>query len=124
MEHRWGQRIPVDIQVQLRARPRAIGVGRIANLSISGAWIETKSRLPLLAQIQVVVKPSRLGRHRAGSVAAFVTRRSKTGIGVEWRQMAPQHITVLLQAATRTAPMRIPPTYARARVQVNRVGAN
>ena len=41
MDHRWGQRVAVDLAVQLLCHPRTIAVGRLMNVSVSGAYVRT-----------------------------------------------------------------------------------
>jgi hypothetical protein len=60
MEHRWGQRVQVGMNVRLSCLPYAIGSGRLRDVSVSGAFIETNLRIPLLARMQVEIDlPSR-----------------------------------------------------------------
>lgn len=88
MEHRWGQRVPAAIKVKLQGRPGAIGSGCLRDVSISGAFIETALRLPLLVRIDVDAGSRKL--------AGWVVRRNAIGIGVEWCEFAPQAVLTLL----------------------------
>lgn len=89
MEHRWGKRIPVDIGVRISARPSTIGVGRIMDLSMSGAWISAHLNLPLLAHVMVILDSTHARKHEAPSIGAYVTRTSREGFGVEWYELDP-----------------------------------
>ena len=96
MEHRWGERIGMDILVKLTAHAFCARHGRLSNLSVSGALVQTDFALRLLSKIQVViVLPQRI-RCEAPIISAYVTRSTKAGIGIEWCKFAPDDITSLL----------------------------
>jgi hypothetical protein len=102
MEHRWGERIVVDIPVQVSVPPLVIGTGRITNMSISGAWITGRFDLPPLARAFVVFDFSVGGVREALPIACFVARVRPEGMGVEWRELAPQIVSDLMLFATGT----------------------
>lgn len=98
MEHRWGERIQVDIRVRLSCLPYAIGTGRLRDVSVSGAFLETKLQTPLLAHVHVEIDfPSRQ-RSKRRSLAAHIMRRDENGIGIEWIELAPRAVIKLLEA--------------------------
>lgn len=98
MEHRWGERIKVDLPVQLAAPPLLLRSARIANLSLSGACIQADFELRALSRIEVlIVIPIRSGSDTA-RLTAYVTRSDQIGSGVEWCEYAPPVITDLMQA--------------------------
>lgn len=84
MEHRWGNRIPVNIGVRISARPSTIGVGRILDLSMSGAWIRAHLNLAVLSRVMVVLDSTPARKHEALSIGPYVTRTSREGFGVQW----------------------------------------
>lgn len=96
MEHRWGNRIPVDIAVRISARPGMIGVGRILDLSVSGAWIAARLNLPVLARVMIVPSSTLVRRQEALSIEAYVSRTSQEGFGVEWHELDPPAFSELL----------------------------
>jgi PilZ domain len=100
MEHRWGERIVVDIPVQVSVPPLIMGPGRVQNLSVSGAWISGKFELPPLARALVVFDLSVGGIHEPLPIACYVVRIRAEGIGVEWRELAPQIVSDLMLFAT------------------------
>jgi hypothetical protein len=102
MEHRWGERIMVDIPVQVSVPPLVIGTGRITNMSISGAWISGRFDLPTLARAFVVFDFSLGGVREALPIACFVARVRAQGMGVEWRELAPQIVSDLMLFASGT----------------------
>ncbi len=54
MDHRWGQRVAVDLAVQLLCHPRTIAVGRLMNVSVSGAYVRTGLVPALLAPVRIL----------------------------------------------------------------------
>jgi hypothetical protein len=96
MEHRWGERIAVDIPVEVSVPPLVIGTGRVTNVSISGAFISGKFDLPPLARAFVVFDFAAGGVREALPIACFVARVRPEGIGVEWRELAPQIVSDLM----------------------------
>lgn len=98
MEHRWGQRVELDIPVTLRANGGAAVRGILRNASISGALIETPLDVPVFGHL--VVKLPAMGRAAPGcELVASVVRHADQGIGVEWRDMACAPLMARLRAA-------------------------
>jgi hypothetical protein len=104
MEHRWGERIAVDIPVRLTARPFAVRAARITNLSLSGAFIRVGSEARVLSRVQVVIEMPLRFKHATPVLSAYVARKCKDGIGIEWCDMAPRAVVELLRAAPPRRP--------------------
>ena len=121
MEHRWGERVEVDIPVQVSVPPHALGIGRIVNISISGAWILGRFRLSPLARALVVFDLLLAGQRESLPLACYVARVQPEGIGVEWRELAPQILSDLMllasPAVTRIEPSREVPNVHTAQVK-------
>jgi hypothetical protein len=99
MEHRWGGRITVDLAVRVAARPYTVRPARLVDLSASGAYIVVSADLRLLSRIQIAIAlPHRLA-HPTPMVAAYVARKGKDGVGVEWCEYAPKPVLELLRYA-------------------------
>ena len=100
MEHRWGQRMVVDIPIRMTIANTLLWMqARLENLSVTGALV-TADRIPrLLSLVQIVIGtwPSRLGHDL--SINAYVARHYRHGIGVEWCESASTTVTELLKAA-------------------------
>jgi hypothetical protein len=90
MEHRWGKRISMQTAVGLEGNTFERATGFIANLSISGAWIQAAVAPPSFTIIRVLI-----GRR---PVPAWVVRHEPGGFGVEWRELAPAQVKQLLRA--------------------------
>jgi hypothetical protein len=84
MEHRWGQRVSADVVVRLVAAPGAIGMGRLRDVSATGAFVQTDLDLALLTSVRVewISGPTPAGHPCAGR--AYVVRHATTGVGIEW----------------------------------------
>ena len=108
MEHRWGQRTAVNIPVRLTCQTYGAGEGRITDISLSGARIQTELELPPLALVNVIVEPS----DTVGSgwchgpdtrLLACVVRCAVHELGVEWTRTPTTYsqAPALLRAAVR-----------------------
>jgi hypothetical protein len=84
MEHRWGTRKSTDVAVRFVAMPATMGTGRVVNISLTGAFMETQVMLRLLSL--VYLQP--FGQVRDGDqksrLVASVVRQTPLGVGLEW----------------------------------------
>ena len=102
-EGRWGERVKVNIPVQVSADAFAGADGCMKNLSVSGALMKANVDLGLHSLIEVSVKmPSPL--QRAEAITAYVSRRVKEGVGVEWCEFAPSVVKDLLRSPSIPLP--------------------
>ena len=121
MEHRWGERVGVDIPIRITTHPFAVRHGRLKNLSVSGAAIRADFDLRPLARIQIVIElPQRL-RCEAPAIPAYVTRTSKDSIGIEWCQFAPRTISELLQYFSARRHIRLRKPEATPAIAISRL---
>jgi hypothetical protein len=73
------------------------------NLSLSGALMKANVDLGLHSLIKVSIKmPSTW--QRAEPIRAYVSRRTKEGVGVEWCEFAPTIIKDLLRSPSIPLP--------------------
>src|SRR5689334_17339545 len=84
MEHRWGERVKLDLPVRLELAGELLAHGRLRNASISGAHVATGSKFPVLASVDVVLLTPRAPAGRL-VLPACVVRRDDEGLGIEWR---------------------------------------
>jgi hypothetical protein len=95
-EHRWGERVRMDLPVGVLADGRAAESGYLKNLSLSGALLKSTEDLPLNALIGVRIEfPS--SSANSCVVKARVSRKPVHGIGVEWCEFAPTVVKELLR---------------------------
>jgi hypothetical protein len=97
MDHRWGRRVQVDVPVRIAAHRFAVRDGRLIDLSVSGALIETDSDARMLTRVQVTLLLPAYPRHEAPTLEAYVARKHGHGIGVEWCEFAPRAIREFLR---------------------------
>jgi hypothetical protein len=82
--------------VRLSSSGAELGMGHIANVSISGAFLETSLKLPVNANITLEAISSAGSKLEHLKIAARVARVDKRGLGLEWRAMAtPQTLALL-----------------------------
>jgi len=101
-ESRWGDRVRVNIPVQVSTDDLSRADGYIANLSLSGALVKAAVDLRLHSLIEVSL-PSRSAAQHTEAVNAYVSRKLREGIGVEWCDFAPRIVKDLLRS-TSTSP--------------------
>jgi hypothetical protein len=106
MEHRWGRRIPCRLYVRLTGGAGVSGAGRLRDVSMSGAFIDTALDLPQLAQVELAVV--RDDPPREITMMASVVRVERDGIAVEWCEMSAGPVCALLGCATRCAAAATP----------------
>jgi hypothetical protein len=97
MEHRWGERRPIDLGVRFVMMPQTVGAGRIVNISSTGAFMKTQTCLRLLSllYLQPLATPEGETEH----IAATVVRRESTGVGLEWCEFGANALTRYLPSA-------------------------
>jgi hypothetical protein len=101
-ESRWGERVRVDIPVQVSTTELTGADGHMKNLSLSGALVKAEASLRLNSIIHVIIAvPS---SPRGASVAAYVSRQAAGGVGVEWCEFAPSVVKDLLRAPALPLP--------------------
>jgi hypothetical protein len=98
MEHRWGVRRPCRARVCVSAGSAIAGLGRLANVSMSGAFLETALPLPLFSQIAVAVLRADGSKH-AVELTATVVRATRDGVGIEWCETPEGSICQLMGCA-------------------------
>src|SRR5579859_2142972 len=97
MEHRWGERVQVDVPIRLIAAPLfLVKSGQLRNLSVSGGFIAADVGRHLPSEIQVDL--GRLDESRR--ITARVVRKLRGGFGVEWSTLTPATLVEFLRAAS------------------------
>jgi hypothetical protein len=104
MEHRCGSRVEVDMPVRLVSRPGAIGLGRLLNVSLSGAYVQTDLQPEFLALVRLELTETPGARAARMPADSFVVRSSLGGIGLEWCAAPPKWIAQLLHADDEPEP--------------------
>lgn len=104
MEQRYGQRVPLGLNVRILSTSGIESKGVLRDASISGGFIECEHAPAELANVKIAVaNPAQAGRELV--LPGCVVRIDETGFGVEWHDMAcPQIIDLLRQAAHGELP--------------------
>jgi hypothetical protein len=84
MEHRWGPRRPCRARVSISAGSGLAGSGRMRDVSLSGAFLETVVPLPMFTRLAIAVLPDDGGSAHSQEFTAVVVRRDEGGVGIEW----------------------------------------
>ena len=100
MEHHRGQRHSTDVTVQFFTRPDTIGIGRVLNVSATGAFMETQLPLRPLALLYLEPAIQRPADGTSERIAATVVRCTPTGVGLEWCEFAAEATRVYARLAT------------------------
>ncbi len=100
MDHRWGQRSSICVQVRLHASGwRTPRRACLLNISASGALLETEPSLPPLKRIEVEIALRKKGSIVPIRIAACVVRKADRGVGVEWCEPLPCTVAELVADA-------------------------
>lgn len=91
MEHRWGTRVELDAPAEISTPAGFAASGYVRNASVSGAFVETRMKFPLLSRI--AVHP--LARNGEW-LDAWVVRVESKGIAVEWLDPGLRTVSGLL----------------------------
>jgi hypothetical protein len=99
LEHRWGERVRVNLPVHVSTSALAEVGGCVKNLSLSGALMKADCELRLYTLIAVRIElPPPLSR--AAVLNAYVSRKLKKGVGIEWCEFSPPIVKDLLRSPT------------------------
>jgi hypothetical protein len=107
MEHRWGQRMRCQARVRLSGGTGINGAGRVRDISVSGAFIETAFRLPVYARVTLIVLGNESAAHTV-EINATIVRLNLEGIGVEWCDTPAGSVCDLVGCTTRCAAFSTP----------------
>lgn len=98
MENRWGERIRIDIPVQIVTPTLSFGLAFIRDLSLSGAGISALRGLCAPSRVEIIVASSAQPDGAVpAKLSALVTRSDANGIGVEWTEYAPLAVSDLIR---------------------------
>jgi hypothetical protein len=92
MEHRWGRRIDCRIPVVIEAVACAPVSAQINNLSLSGAFVRLSIPEYFPPTIFVRLQPPNATLDHPHRIIAYVVRRTREGMGLEWDDFAPHAI--------------------------------
>jgi len=99
MEHRWGERRPIDFAVRFVMMPATVGTGHIVNISSTGAFMRTQITLRLLSLLYL--QPMESPEDENNQVGATVVRRDVAGVGLEWCEYDAKTMKYYVPLATQ-----------------------
>jgi hypothetical protein len=97
MEHRWGERLKIELPVRIWTSYGIVGAGRIVDVSVSGALVATALPIALFSPLYVIfpAKRSEDGSTESSRFMAHVVRKAPTGLGIEWFDFATEDLVAL-----------------------------
>ena len=98
MEHRWGVRIPTQLDIGIYCFKQPLGRGLMTDISVGGAYVETRVPLKLMNAVTLVVLPGATASGTEVRLAGYVSRTARGGIGVAWTDFAPDAARGLILA--------------------------
>ena len=107
MEHRWGTRIELNAPAELWTAEGVTSEACVRNASLSGAFVETTARVPLLSRIALRA----LARRNGDWLDACVVRVEPAGLALEWLDPGLHSVSALL--ALRQDPVVAAPATGR-----------
>jgi hypothetical protein len=114
MEHRWGRRQSTNLMVRFIAVSGATGVGRVLNISSTGAFLATAELLRPLSLVYLEPEAAVFWEIQSRRIAASVVRQDAIGVGLEWCEAAAETINVLIRLTCLSGgvvPMERSPIY-------------
>jgi hypothetical protein len=123
MEHRWGERVQVDFPVRVTAHRFSVRDGRLIDLSVSGARVEALLEARAFSLVRVAIDLPLWPKHESPVVEAYVVRKNKYGIGLEWCEFAPDAVRELLHTVVARPLTRARRHAASASLTVSRLSA-
>jgi hypothetical protein len=94
MEHRFGRRYSCGESVRICAGDRVTGIGRLVNVSMSGAYVQSTMNLPPFLRVSLIKPRADDGTHV--ELLASVVRGDAGGFAVEWCETPACSICQLL----------------------------
>ncbi len=95
MEHRWGRRQPTNLRVRFFGMSGMTGVGRLLNISSTGAYLATTAPLRRLSLVYLEPAAAPFWEIQSRRIAASVVRQDAIGVGLEWCEAAAETTNVV-----------------------------
>lgn len=100
MDHRWGNRIAVDLPIRvMHPGMSRCESGRLSNISLGGALLESSLDSNIGARLQVSISRCSGDTYYESVIDAFLVRKTGSVIGIEWAEFAPIDVIDLVRAA-------------------------
>jgi hypothetical protein len=99
VDHRWGPRVAICLPAYLVVPTGRCWCGRLQELSISGAWMDTPIVLPELSRVIVRIPSPDALAHNAATLRAYIARCGRNGLALGWMSLAPPLVAELVAEA-------------------------
>ncbi len=109
MEHRWGTRVSVDLAVRLDVGADRLAPGLIREVSLSGAYLETRAGIAPYTPVLIELPRGLHGSSEPHRISALVIRADGRGLALEWSEFAPGAVRTLIAAANWASSSRRTP---------------
>jgi hypothetical protein len=96
VERRQSERIPVGEIVRIESRGTPVGLGRLKDVSLGGAYLETSRRSQRKGRLRVRLTSLDASVDDACWIDAEVTHGDRHGVGLKWQDFAPAAVVDLL----------------------------
>lgn len=110
----------MGLEVGIDWRTRTVAVGRLRDLSLSGAYVEGVPSLPLWSEVYVEFSGIWREPVQANRAKGYVVRNEPGGFAVEWCEFAPREVLRLVAAFDESAD---PSWFMRSRAGKARMAA-
>lgn len=117
MEHRWGERVSVNVPVRLDVGLPSVAFGFIRDVSLSGAYLETSADLSPWTAVIVELPRGLPGLGEPHRIHALVIRRAARRLALEWSEFASEPIRTLIASANRNTMAEPPAAMERPHAQ-------
>ncbi len=105
-ERRASERFPVNEIVRIESRGTAVGVGRLKDVSLGGAFLETSRRSQRKGRLRLRFTSLDVSLDDFCWIEADVTHSERGGVGLRWHVFSPPPVVDLL-AWTQESPARV-----------------
>jgi hypothetical protein len=91
----------------------------MVNVSLSGAFVQTTLKVPVLSRVQLVIAPDLDDSLAGAHIDGLIVRQTEAGLGLEWSEFAGAKIQTLLTHVASadlswvSLPKKKPPRRAR-----------
>jgi aspartate oxidase len=104
VERRDTNRVSVELEVMLSPDTHGYQLSRTRDISLDGAFVETKSKPPKNATVELALKLSTNGKTRVHRVTANVVRSTANGIALAFDDVDTDAYAALLELVFANHP--------------------
>lgn len=114
MEHRWGRRQSTNLFVRFFVSSGTTGIGRVLNISSTGAFLATTANLRPLSLVYLEPAGATFWEIQSRRIAASVVRQDTGGVGLEWSEAAAETTKVVTRLSSLAGDIAAETVFAKA----------